>query len=403
MNEKIELELVENFIFNDEVHNTLEKIKNSVMNFNVLEITGMGAQEIKHSNLLSWMLGDNEHNLEYRVLEGFLKKIVDSNEENENTELLKHYVYLPQKNRNITIYREKDNIDLLIVDDANKVVIAIENKVYASEREDGGGQLKEYYDIVNEKYSDYELRCFVYLTIGESLSSESNQENWMVASHKMIGEVVKDLLNVNNMNDKTELILTSYVDLLQRRNIMEKEQLKELCEKIWSKNSKALDILFRYRTTNLDKLYNLIVEEYKFCLEGYSDIKTAVTDDIYKHIFGTTWLETEDNEKRAIDILLVKKPSYIWIGYFHPNIPSTDDKQLLNLYNNIFGTKKQREKKIIMIEESAVEDLSEDLLKDKANEIISELNLEIKKFETTVNSLLGCVQDSVATSDNSGV
>ena len=143
-----ELKIIENFIFDDSVQDTLEKINSSVMNFNILEITGMGSQEIKHSNILGWMFSDSEHNLECKILEGFLKKVIEANEVDETTNFLKHYVYLPNKKRNITIYREKDNIDLLIVDDTNKVVIAIENKVYASERVDGedGGQLQKYFD-----------------------------------------------------------------------------------------------------------------------------------------------------------------------------------------------------------------------------------------------------------------
>ena len=130
-------EELENFIFDDNVQDILDKIKNSVMNFNILEITGMGSQEIKHSNILAWMFSNSEHNLEYKILEDFLKKIVEFNEVSEATTFLKHYIYLSEKSKNITIYREKDNIDLLIVDNANKVVIAIENKVYANERSDG--------------------------------------------------------------------------------------------------------------------------------------------------------------------------------------------------------------------------------------------------------------------------
>ena len=75
-------EELENFIFDDNVQDILDKIKNSVMNFNILEITGMGSQEIKHSNILAWMFSNSEHNLEYKILEDFLKKIqtVDMNE-----------------------------------------------------------------------------------------------------------------------------------------------------------------------------------------------------------------------------------------------------------------------------------------------------------------------------------
>ncbi|MBD3808717.1 MAG: PD-(D/E)XK nuclease family protein, partial [Epsilonproteobacteria bacterium] len=262
MNE--EYKTIEDFIFDDEVQNLLEQINNNVMDFNVLEITGMGTQEIKHSNILSWMFGDSEHQLGYKILEGFLKKIVEENKDNEfiqdeQKELLKHYIYSPKDNRNLTIYREKNSIDLLLIDENNEIAIAIENKVYANERSDGadGGQLNKYFTYVNSNYANFS-KFFIYLTLDNSYPSEGNENNWLVANHQMIGEVVEQLLNRNGINEKTHLILSSYVDLLKRRNIMEDKNLEELCEKIWAKNAKALDILYRYRKTDLDRLYDIM-------------------------------------------------------------------------------------------------------------------------------------------------
>ena len=382
-------EELENFIFDDNVQDILDKIKNSVMNFNILEITGMGSQEIKHSNILAWMFSNSEHNLEYKILEDFLKKIVEFNEVSEATTFLKHYIYLPEKDKNITIYREKDNIDLLIVDNANKVVIAIENKVYANERSDGkyGGQLKNYCKIVDENYKNFKNKIFIYLTIdGLSPESEENQKIWLNATHEMIGEAVEDILEKQTILPKVEMILTSYVDLLKRRNIMSDKNLEELCKKIWDKNSKALDILFRYRTTNLDKLYDLIASKYSFYSEESSDIKFDAIDKIYKYVYDEEWY---DADYRAIDILIVKKSKYIWIGYWHPEIPSTNNKKLLELYKNIFKIKPQKEKRIVMIYESDIEDLTEEQLSDKANETINTLNLKIEELEKSVNKLIG--------------
>lgn len=382
-------EELENFIFDDNVQDILDKIKNSVMNFNILEITGMGSQEIKHSNILAWMFSNSEHNLEYKILEGFLKKVVDANEINETTTFLKHYIYLPKNDKNITIYREKDNIDLLIVDNANEVVIAIENKVYASERYDGddGGQLNKYYERVDKSYKYFKNKIFIYLTIDGSFpESEKNQSIWLNATHEMIGEVVENILENQTVLSKAEMILTSYVDLLKRRNIMADKNLEELCKKIWDKNSKALDILFRYRTTNLDKLYDLIKIPYCFYSEESPDIKFDAIDKIYKYVYNK---ERKDRENNAIDIEIVKKSNYIWIGYWHPEIPSTNNKKLLELYKNIFKIKPQKEKRIVMIYESDIEDLNEKQLSDKANETINTLNLKIEELEKSVNKLIG--------------
>lgn len=42
-----------------------------------------------------------------------------------------------------------------------------------------------------------------------------------------------------------------------------------------------------------------------------------------------------------------------------------------------------------MLEESDVEDLSDDELQDKANEIVRQLNLKIEELEKVVNKLVG--------------
>ena len=167
---------------------------------------------------------------------------------------------------------------------------------------------------------------------------------------------------------------------------MSDKNLEELCKKIWDKNSKALDILFRYRTTNLDKLYDLIIDNYNFYHDDYNDIKLDTIDKIYQYIYNQDWLKSEE---RAIDIQIVKKATYIWIGYYHPEIPSTNNKKLLELYKNIFKIKPQKEKRIVMIYKSDIENLNEKQLSDKANETINTLNLKIEELEKLVNKLIG--------------
>ena len=99
---------------------------------------------------------------------------------------------------------------------------------------------------------------------------------------------------------------------------------------------------------------------------------------IYKYVYDEEWY---DADYRAIDILIVKKSNYIWIGYWHPEIPSTNNKKLLELYKNIFKIKPQKEKRIVMIYESDIEDLTEEQLSDKANETINTLNLKIEELK----------------------
>ncbi|PWG65638.1 PD-(D/E)XK nuclease family protein [Bifidobacterium callitrichidarum] len=112
---------------------------------NVFSIIGMGHQEIKHSNYLAYLL--NPHN-NHGLRRGLLKKL---------------YAFcLPglKPSMDIKVYREKADIDLLIVDMGNKAVICIENKVFAKLSAD---QLDKYYDHLRAVYPTYR-KAHVFLT-----------------------------------------------------------------------------------------------------------------------------------------------------------------------------------------------------------------------------------------------
>ena len=262
MSDELEaIKQVENFIFDDKVQNIISDINNNLMDFNILEITGMGNQEIKHSNILGWLFDDSEHNLEYQILDNFLKKVVEENRKDDVDKKildnLQSYIYLSENKKDITIYREKDNIDLLIEDEKNKVVITIENKVYANESET---QLSDYKKTIDEKYKDDWAKYFIFLTIDLDEPSKDN-ECWMKSNHQMITDVIEDILRTKkDISSKTKIILDSYVDLLKRYGIVEDKILKELCEKIWNKEKyrEAFEIIINNRPNKVEIIKKII-------------------------------------------------------------------------------------------------------------------------------------------------
>lgn len=379
-------EIVKEFIFNDEVQRLLDEISNNTMAFNILEITGMGEHEIRHSNLLSWFFGDNEHGLRYKIFEGFLEKVIENNSDCEFIDELKYYLYLNDKERNLTIYREKNSIDILIVDESNKFVFTIENKLNAPERIDGkdGGQLKKYYEYINKNYRDKYKKYFIYLTIDNSYPSEGN-EGWLLATHEMVGQTVEQILTKNNVNKQTNLLLSSYLDLLKRRNIMEDKKLEKICEQIWAKNTKALDILYNYRKTDLDRFYDIVLEDKRFDIYDDGSIMTNMHNLLSSCITGKKW---EDSENYTIEIQFKKYKNYIWFGYWHPNakefIKSNDKYK--EIYEKLFGKRITKEHKIFLIEESEFYDNDFDKLTEK---YIQKMLNEIKRFENIVSEVLG--------------
>lgn len=258
-----EQEIVEKFLSDNE----FSKINKNLMNFNILEITGMGTQETKHSNILGWLFEDTIHQVGYDILNGFLQKIINENE--RSLDALKYYI--GEEKESLSIYREIDNIDLLIVDEKNKVVITIENKVFAEERIEkkdcGGGdplgQLKCYKKKIDAQYEDDWKKFFIFLTIDGENPSEGN-EIWLRAKHQNITDVMIDILHDTSqiLLTETRIIFESYIDLLKRNGIIEDKKLKELCEEIWDKHGVALDIIMMNRPNIKSKL-NKIIQDYE--------------------------------------------------------------------------------------------------------------------------------------------
>ena len=237
------------------------------MDFNILEITGMGNQEIKHSNILGWLFDDSEHNLEYHILDNFLKKVIEENRKDSRhksvLDNLQSYIYLSEKKKDITIYREKDNIDLLIIDEANKVIIIIENKVYATERTNGkdGGQLNKYEDSIKQKYNNEYKKYFIFLTID---LEEPSSNKWIKANHQMITDVIEEILKTKiDITMKTIIILESYVDILKRNGIVADEKLEILCKKIWDipEYKRALEIINNFKPDIFNDISNYLQEK----------------------------------------------------------------------------------------------------------------------------------------------
>jgi len=290
---------IKKFIFNDEVQGILSEINSNLMDFNILEITGMGNQEIKHSNILGWLFDNSEHNLDHIILDDFLKKVINENRQYEvNNPILddlQSYLYLSNNKRDITIYREKDNIDLLIVDESNKIVITIENKVFASERKNGndGGQLQKYEKIINDKYNDEYEKYFIFLTIN---LEEPSKDNWLRANHQMITDVIENILKTKEITIKTKIVLESYVDLLKRNGIVADNKLEELASKIWDnpKYKNALDVLYEYKpdiSMEISKYLQKVIEKYTTRLL----ILKADSSKTYIRFYDKTW----ENEKKG--------------------------------------------------------------------------------------------------------
>jgi hypothetical protein len=249
------------FITNNE---ELEKLEAKLEEFNPLSILKMQDHEIRHSNVLSWLINPKET---HKFGDKLFKKLICDvlvNPDNQEYELSVKFNVpeLQMKDFSDTsIRREWKHIDLLAVSPKNKFALLIENKMYAREKRN---QLKTYIDIVKHNYPDYDVMA-VFLTLSGDPPSEGS--GFCTYSHEGIHKVVKFAIELykDNMNQKVYDFIYYYLKTLEAKT-MEDKEIKELCRRIYKQHKEALDLINKY---SIDEAFEPAIEKFK---KTHSDI-----------------------------------------------------------------------------------------------------------------------------------
>lgn len=216
--------------------------------FNMFDVLKISRTEIRHSNMLGWLLNPNEnHGMGDVFLKGILQRLVENDSDGRynvfNVLLMDFYTF--------SVMREWKNIDILLTSTEEKTVIAIENKVGSHEH---SNQLNRYRNILEKEYPDYN-RMLVFLTPdGEK---PSDVENWDVLTYSDVIDVLESATLQIKILPDVDLMIKNYIDVV-RRDIVEDQQLIDICNKIYNKHKKALDLIFENRIDGKTQLSDAI-------------------------------------------------------------------------------------------------------------------------------------------------
>ena len=240
---------IADFLLDIECLKPLSKYSSEINVFDVLKIT---RTEIRHSNVLAWLLDPCEnHGLGDQFIKGFVQTLVESSEELQKSV----FRLLMVDFGNFSVQREYHNIDLLLVSDADKILICVENKVDSGEHDN---QLEKYRNFIENKYKGEEwIRLYVFLSPDGHESSDP--ENWNILSYEQIVDLLLNCMENNVLDNDCRLILEHYIKAI-RRNIMTDRELIEICNSIYLKHKKALDLIFENRQDYSSGIYSILVE-----------------------------------------------------------------------------------------------------------------------------------------------
>lgn len=215
--------------------------------FNLFDILKITKTEIRHSNVLAWLLNPNEnHGFSDSILKGFIQHIVNVYSEDEDV-----FKLLLMDLHDFIIQREWHNIDILAVSTHSKLVLCIENKIESREHDN---QLQRYRKTIEELYPNYS-KIFIYLSPDGSEASEP--DFWYSMSYLNVLEIIENARRKTKLLPDTQLLIDNYVDTI-RRDIVGDEKLAQICAEIYAKHQKALDLIFENRPDRASELASIL-------------------------------------------------------------------------------------------------------------------------------------------------
>ncbi len=251
--------------------------------FNLFDVLKISHYEIRHSNLLAWLLNPNEtHGLGTLFLEGFIQRVLNGMVTNVDV-----FGVLLMDYQSFTVFREWHNIDILAVSETEKFVLCIENKFGSGEHDD---QLNIYRDTVLGAFPDYK-HLFVFLS-PEGMDS-SSPDFWNPMSYVDVLFILQNATARTMVRPEVEMLINQYKESV-RREIMEDVKLTKICRDIYAKHRRALDLLFENRPDRMLDIAEIFREWAKnkmekgllYFDESCSDkintrIKTQKMDEIF--------------------------------------------------------------------------------------------------------------------------
>lgn len=239
----------------DESQN-LEKLKLYLSQPNYMEILGISHRELQHSNFLAWMLNANSsHNIGNYFLKSFINLLPIPPEDKIRINL--------SNLENTKIYREYNDIDLLIVNDKLNFTICIENKIKSGKS--GDNQLLKYYEIVENIWSDNEHKnYYIYLTpFPRALTDKEIEIEYINLTYQSILDILKDTIKSKQSSDETKPLIEHFIRNLEK-NIMGISKEAKLAQEIYRKHKSAIDFIVSNKPSLYSKgLFNQINDYLK--------------------------------------------------------------------------------------------------------------------------------------------
>jgi hypothetical protein len=218
----------------------LERLEALLDEFNIFEALGAVKVELRHSEFLAFLMNPHQnHGLDDVFVKRFLQKALTGIAQDGSAFTA---IYLDIWNLDdLEVRREWHNIDILLLSEANQLAIIIENKIESSEH---SNQLSRYYQSVEAQFHGWKI-LGLYLT---PEGDDPSDERYLPVSYEIVCTLIENISESrkSTLGPDIHTLMQHYTTML-RRHILSGSKIEELCQKIYRKHQRALDLIFEYR------------------------------------------------------------------------------------------------------------------------------------------------------------
>ena len=233
----------------------LEKLEGLLDQFNIFEAIGAVRQEVRHSDFLAFLLNPNQN---HGLRDIFVKRLLQKAISNSNQLLDITPIDLDLWDLDdIEVRREWQSIDIMLIDETNKLVVVIENKIDSIEHDN---QLQKYNQIARLQFPAYKRICLYLSPEGQ----EPSDSQYVTIDYSLICQLLEDIVASRQtiLGQDVLTIIKHYLQIL-RRHIVGESEIEKLCQKIYRKHQRALDMIYEYKPDQLAEIQDYLISLIK--------------------------------------------------------------------------------------------------------------------------------------------
>lgn len=275
--------------------------------FDLFKVMSVSTKELVHSNIIAALLNDQQpHGLNCAFRDAYVESLSDCRCVGSSVPL---QALTSTAKARAKVARELAHIDILLDFPAQRVVIAIENKIWAK---DQPNQVANYQQALCELYPHYPFRALVYLTPTGRDSPTINLESNVPVYYQSYGQLAVLLRQYQKYASQAASYFIGEFITHVEKTMSGNSELKELCWNIFEKNEEA---------------YEHLVNNYQYCLtrkldQRFAELQQSLTDSNcnlfaeWSELMETQLTRNGTKHHYDLDVRLHTWPTGVWVKIY---------------------------------------------------------------------------------------